>query len=173
MGNGKGISDAVRGAINDWVVPDILNQISAAAGCKINRWDVNDAKQWVRYVRRLNPNAAGWERDYRCKGNGLLELRVHTNQQDTRIEYVTFRVKGKVVAGGAVDVPSVNISQAGRDTSMDLKVTAVAIKGSGSFVAKTVAFKPFTAKQIAQFEAELEFGAAGLVDRMLIFDERV
>jgi hypothetical protein len=176
MANGHGISDAVRGAINDWMVPEILTPVSKALGKQVQGWQVNDAKQWVRKARRYNTTGAGWERDYVCKSFGPLGLRVVTNDSDTHISYVTFRVNGKVIAGGAVNVPSVNISQAGYDaTIQDLKKVTVTATVGGKTVAKAegtvISFKPFTAKQLAQFEAELEFGAAGLIDRLM--DERV
>jgi hypothetical protein len=171
MGNGHGISDAVRGAINDWMVPEILGPVNKALGKTIFGWQVNDAKQWVRRTRSRGDN--GWVRKYECKTLPALSLIVNANDADTHIEYVTFRVDNKVVAGGAVNVPSVNVSQKGRDTSLDdLKITKTSAPKTTPLM-PMVKFKPFTAKQIAQFEAELEFGAAGLVDRMLIFDERV
>lgn len=90
MSNGKGISDAVREAISDWMIPEITSAL------KVSRWQVDNPKSWVRRVRRRRDNGIGWERDYACKTNAQIVLRVHTNEADTRINYVTFRVDNSV-----------------------------------------------------------------------------
>jgi hypothetical protein len=82
VSQGKGISDAVRESIRDWITPDVASKISSAANGNIQTYLLRDAKSWVRRVRRGIAN--GWERDYDCKGFG----------------------------GGVVNVPSVLVGQA-------------------------------------------------------------
>src|SRR5437879_4531773 len=94
---GKGISDAVRGAIGDWLAPGsgALKLLEAeylkGTGSKSSidfGSRVRAASQWVRYVRRLNPKSSGYEREYYCKlfpGEkyaAKVGLRVHTNSKD-------------------------------------------------------------------------------------------
>ena len=67
MSQGKGISDAVRESIRDWITPDVAEKIRIAAKTDYHNfiYQLRDAKSWVRRVRRGIAN--GWERDYDCK----------------------------------------------------------------------------------------------------------
>jgi hypothetical protein len=145
VSNGKGISDAVRGAIDEWITPELVTELSKAAGRTFFAHNLNNASQWVRRVRRGISN--GWERDYECKAQPRIGLRVHTDASDEYIRYVTFRVDGKFVGGGVVSVPSVNISQVGRQAQI-LAVNAKPSKPK---------FKPFTAEQIRVLQNKMDF----------------
>jgi len=163
VSQGKGISDAVRESIRDWITPDVTSKISSAANGNIQTYLLRDAKSWVRRVRRGIAN--GWERDYDCKGfGGRVGLRVHTDAADRYIKYVTFRVDGKLIGGGVVNVPSVLVGQA---SLMGRKIQ------NASFAATeaTPRFRPFTATELAKLTTELEYGDGGIIDSM--FEERV
>jgi hypothetical protein len=82
MSQGKGISDAVRRAIQEWMVPEILDSISAALGFTVHRHELGNPRDWVRCARRLNPNGTGWERDYVRRAFPPVTPRVHTNTQE-------------------------------------------------------------------------------------------
>ena len=158
---GLGISDAVRNSILDWMTPEIVgqlkNKIPGADSWTSGR--LRTTTNWSRKARRKI--ATGFERDYICTGIqplGLVTLCVHTDIKDKYIKYISFRVDNKVVAGGFVNVPSVLISQAGRDrTIKDLE-----------FAKETSVnkFVQFTAKQIKEIQDNLEWSNS------LKFEER-
>jgi len=165
MSQGKGISDAVRESIRDWITPDVAEKIRSAAKTDYQNfiYQLRDAKSWVRRVRRGIAN--GWERDYDCKQipGGRVGLRVHTDSADRYIKYVTFRVDGKLIGGGVVNVPSVLVGQA---SLMGRRIQ------NASFAATeaTPRFRPFTASELAKLTTELEYGDSGIIDSM--FEER-
>lgn len=164
QGKGKGISDAVRESIRDWITPDVASKISSAANGNIQTYLLRDAKSWVRRVRRGIAN--GWERDYDCKQipGGRVGLRVHTDSADRYIKYVTFRVDGKLIGGGVVNVPSVLV---GQSSVMDRKIQ----NASFTTTEATPRFRPFTASELAKLTTELEYGDSSIIDSM--FEERV
>ena len=178
MSQGKGISDAVRGAIREWITPDIIDQLWAAnaplavatsnSASYLPRSkdvfvrEIRGADSWVRRVRRRISN--GWERDYDCKAfpRSVVGLRVHTNLADTNIRYVTFRMNGRLIGGGVVSVPSVLVSQRGRVAQMsDVKFANTPA---------TPGYHPFTADELHQLATDVEFGS-GTFDSM--FEDRV
>jgi hypothetical protein len=61
------------------MVPGILDSISAALGFTVHCHELGSPKDWVRCARRLNPNGAGWERDYVRRAFPPVTLRVHGN----------------------------------------------------------------------------------------------
>ena len=179
MSQGKGISDAVRGAIREWITPDIIDQLWAAnaplavatsnsasylpRSKDVFTREVRGADYWVRRVRRRISN--GWERDYDCKAfpRSVVGLRVHTNLADTNIRYVTFRMNGRLIGGGVVSVPSVLVSQRGRNAAIQDKSFTVARPAAPTF-------RPFTADELHQLATDVEFGS-GTFDSM--FEDRV
>ena len=100
MSQGKGISDAVRESIRDWITPDVASKISSAANGNIQTYLLRDAKSWVRRVRRGIAN--GWQVDYDCKGfGGRVGLRVHTDAADRYIKHATLSRAGSASATAA------------------------------------------------------------------------
>ena len=163
MSQGKGISDAVRGAVREWMTDDTVNFLyeqhkgaekDAASYPSFARM-IRQASEWVRISR--SRGLKGWTRVYYSKlfNDRSITLHVNSNEQDTLIEYVTIRVRGKVIGGGTVNVPSVLVSQRGRKAGLQL---------DGVFVA-------FTADQVKKLQAEMEFGEAAVMD--LLFEERI
>lgn len=163
MSSGKGISDAVRNAIGDWITDDVISTLwsdfkneggisRSAFGARL-RMDAF----WVRRVRR--GHSQGWERDYDCKvfPKGTVGLRVHTNQEDTHIKFVTFKVGDRYVGGGKVHVPSMLVSQAGRKASIQ----------NG----KTPTFTPFSQAELEKLNTQRQFGESALLDMMM--EERI
>lgn len=178
MSQGKGISDAVRGAVGSWVTQSLLEllyQKYTAGGGKLNQSQfamrVRSAESWKRGNRTRDPNGPGWLRNYYSlefggRGSTDVNLQVRTNSQaDTNISYVTFHVYGKLVSGGACDVPSVFFEKWGIDKSLKAMGAAPMLK-----TAATAAFVPFTDKQLAALATQLEFGRQATVDRL--FEER-
>jgi hypothetical protein len=170
MSSGKGISDAVRGAIREWITADVSNRLweefkkfGATQTQNSFQSRLRQADYWVRRVRR--GHISGWERDYDCKAfpRGVVGLRVHTDQDDRYIKYVTFRVNGKLIGGGEVRVPSVFLSQAGRNASIKNQRFESLAPASN--------FRPFTADELHQLEVQAEYGEAGVLGTM--FEERV
>jgi hypothetical protein len=164
MSQGKGISDAVRESISSWITEEVATKIVVAAKRPIQLYLLRDAKSWVRRVRRGISN--GWERDYDCKhiSGGRVGLRVHTDAADRYIKYVTFRVDGKLIGGGVVNVPSVLVGQA---SLMGRKIQNASFASTEA----TPRFRPFTASELAKLTTELEYGDSGIIDSM--FEERV
>ena len=178
MSQGKGISDAVRGAIREWITPDIIDQLWAAnaplavatsnsasflpRSKDVFTREIRGADSWVRRVRRRISN--GWERDYDCKAfpRSVVGLRVHTNLADTNIRYVTFRMNGRLISGGVVSVPSVLVSQRGRVAQL----SDVTFANTPA----TPGYRPFTADELHQLATDVEFGS-GTFDSM--FEDRV
>jgi hypothetical protein len=120
MSQGKGISEAVRGVVLEWLDDETIEQIAKALDPRqetsIYRSYMRNTDAWVRKARRKSPS--GFTRTYRC--NGLaprlnVELEVRSNPSDTRINYYAFRVNGKFVVGGQASVASVNIGSNSRD----------------------------------------------------------
>lgn len=166
----KGISDAVRGAINDWItqpLKDILYAEYQKSGGKMSKVSfgnyVDYAEQWKRYSRGNDPNGDGFFRKYYCKAfdKGVVDLHVLTNYDDTKIKYVTFVVRGKLVYGGACNVPSTLWSQYGYNPTLKNVVSPTT----------TAAFVPFSPAQLAKLSTQLEYGSISMIDRML--EERV
>jgi hypothetical protein len=107
------------------------------------------------------------QRNYTCKWfpDGRVSLTVNSGRDDSRITYVTFKVNGRVVYGGACDVPSVNL--ANQRGSRRIQGTAtVAVATLAAAAARTTRFVPFTKDQIAKFETQLEYGDSAVLDRM-------
>lgn len=152
---GKGISAAVRDAIGEWITPELVHQLEKSSGQKFQLWQLQDENSWVRYRRARG--GEGWERDYRCKWDDNVGLRVHTNAEDTAIKFVTFKAGNKFVGGGKVHVPSVFSSQAGRKASIRPGATPT--------------FTPFNQDELDRLNTEREFGEAALLELMM--EERV
>lgn len=151
------VNQSATGSLQTWP------RRSAAPQTETSRPICCATPSWVRRVRRGIAN--GWERDYDCKGfGGRVGLRVHTDAADRYIKYVTFRVDGKLIGGGVVNVPSVLVGQA---SLMGRKIQ------NASFAATeaTPRFRPFTASELAKLTTELEYGDGGIIDSM--FEERV
>lgn len=169
MSQGKGISDAVRESISTWITSDLVRILWSQFPDKDTmseygfRRRLESDREWARRVRRLN-GTGGWERDYDCKAfpRGVVGLRVHTDTNDEYIKYVTFRINGKLIGGGVVNVPSVLIQGIG--VRRTIRTTDTGISEA------TPRFRPFTAEQILQLSTELEYGDASIMDRM--FEER-
>jgi len=172
----KGISDAVRGEISTWVTEDLVALLFAAyqkTGGKMSmssfRLRVQNAEAWKRYARPNDPNGPGFLRKYYCKefgAKGIVDLHVITNLADNKITYVTFHVGGKMVYGGACNVPSTLFPQ----FSYKGKLTNTVTAGTTN-VEMVAALVPFTEKQLQQLATQYEFGGTGAIDRM--FEERV
>jgi len=94
---------------------------------------------------------------------GRVGLRVHTDAADRYIKYVTFRVDGKLIGGGVVNVPSVLVGQAslmaGRFRTLRLRQLK---QRRGSVHSPPVSWPT---------DHELEYGDGGIIDSM--FEERV
>ena len=160
---GKGISDAVRDSICDWITADVEKKIIGASKAPLYGYQLRDPKSWVRRVRRGISN--GWERDYDCKQvSGRVGLRVHTDSADRYIKYVTFRVDGKLIGGGVVNVPSALIGQA---SLMGRRIQDASFTTSET----KPKFRPFTASELATLTTRLTFGDDAIIDSM--FEERV
>jgi hypothetical protein len=178
----KGISDAVRGAVNTWVTEPLLDLLwkeFSKTKPSMTRstfgYRVRNAEAWSRY-KRGNEIGPGFWRLYYCKefgAKGVVDLKVLTNGEsksgakdaDMRITYVLFYVNGKMVYGGAVDVPSTLFQKFGYVVPAQIDV---AMKAG---IKTTAAFVPFTEKQLAKLATQYEFGGMSAIDRM--FDERV
>jgi hypothetical protein len=165
MSQGKGISDAVRESISTWITTDVASKIQIASGSpgSIQGYQLRDAKGWVRRVRRSI--AGGWERDYDCKQvpGGRVGLRVHTDSADEYIKYVTFRVDGKLIGGGVVNVPSMNLDNRFNRNARIQNPTFTSSEAKPKF-------RPFTADELHRLSTTLEFGGASM-DSM--FEDRV
>lgn len=130
---GKGISDAVRNAVGEWMTDktcDVLFQKLQVEG-GTNGWNLNQfrnrvrtADNWVRIVR--SRGVSGWRRTYYTKSfpSRGVTLEVNSNEADNLIEYVTVKANGKPIGGGKVKVPSMLGSQAGRKAGLVLSFTA-------------------------------------------------
>jgi len=159
MSQGRGISDAVRNAIHEWItdglVETLFSNYSPGGSKQAFAYRLRSDKDWVRRARRNH--VKGFERDYDCKSfpAGIVGLRVHTNLQDDVIKYVTFRVQGKLVGGGTVHVPSVLASQKGRVATIGGRTTN-----------PQPTFVPFTKEQLHKLETEMEYGS-GLLSAMM------
>ncbi len=99
--------------------------------------------------------------DFGGRGSTAVNLPVRTDSYaDTRISYVTFHVRGKLVSGGACNVPSVFIQKYGIDKRLTFDTKS----------ASTVAFVPFTEKELAKLATQYERG--GIAALELMFEER-
>jgi hypothetical protein len=113
MAIGKGISEAVRNTVLEWLDSDTVTRITKEAKKKDPDFYYGDLicdnKAWVRKSRRKSPT--GHSRSYRCNliSGTDLELEVRSNPPDTRITYYAFKVNGKFITGGQSDVASVNV----------------------------------------------------------------
>jgi hypothetical protein len=165
--SGKGISAAVRGSIGEWMTDRVLDllwnaQTHAGKQLSSSRFSfsvrVRNSDDWVR-VRRIRSLKGGWTRTYRSKqfGGEQVGLTVKSNENDTHIEYVTITLDGKVIGGGRVKVPSVFVSQSGRQASIQ------DFKGSSLF-------SEFSEAELAKMSAELEYGEDSAYD--LLTQER-
>jgi hypothetical protein len=169
--SGNGISDAVRGAVKEWMTDetvDVLfeeykkaNNVPAPPAGRF-AGDVKMAfkakvrfnEDWVR-VNRLNAKK-GYIRTYYNKGfpKRDVTLEVKTNEMDTVIDYVSVKVKGKVVGGGKVRVPSVDMPQTGRKAKIQLEPE----------------FTPFTAKELEAIAKKSNSSDDAI---MMMFEERI
>jgi hypothetical protein len=162
---GKGISDAVRGAIGEWMTESTVNllwdRVDKKDG-KVLGWNqryfgnrLRDSDMWVRITR--SRGRTGWRRTYYTKAfpSRDVTLEVNSNEADTHIEYVTVKANGKIIGGGKVKVPSVLISQDGRKAGLKLELT----------------FVPFSSEELARIQAEMEYGDSAV--HALLFEDRM
>jgi hypothetical protein len=178
MAIGKGISEAVRQTVLEWLDSETIKKIAAEANkaLKTERiWttDMMDEKAWVRKVRR--GDGVGFTRTYRC--NGLpsaanVELEVRSNKPDTRINYYAFKVNGKFVAGGFSDVASVNVSS---DRPNVAKVGATAAHGNvlstpSGIQTKVGSFRRLSETELQKLNIQAEFSVEETFDRL--FEDR-
>ncbi len=177
---GHGISDAVRKSIREWMtkrVVDILFQEAKARGLA-NNFDketlygrLRSAEDWTRISRSRSPKAGVWQRTYYSKmfggkasGKTGVGLTVLTNKgkagkpEDMYIEYVTITLASKVIGGGRVSIPSVQLSQWNRQASIE------------GFQSNSL-FSEFSEAELAKLTAELEYGEDSVL--ALIEEERV
>jgi hypothetical protein len=160
--NGHGISAAVRASIKEWMTDKVIDLIykEAQTTNKLGNiskqtfsWKLRSDEEWKRISRSRDNKVGVWSRKYYSKlfGKGHVGLTVLTNkatpgkQEDMYIEYVTITIAGKVIGGGQVKIPSVKLSQWGREASIK------------NFESNSL-FTEFTTQQLAQINAELEFG---------------
>jgi hypothetical protein len=180
----KGISDAVRGALNNWVTEDLITllwdayrkakPVGMAFGKPSFAARIQNAEEWKRYRRGNDPNGAGFFRTYYCKefgAKGVVDLQVLTNADDTKITYVMFFVNSKMVYGGGCNVPSTLFGQYSYQPMLKNAVKAPIDTGMGKLAPSVAAFVPFTDKQIQKLSTQYEFGGTAAIDRM--FEERV
>ena len=170
-GSGHGVSDAVRGSIRDWMTDRVI-EIMLKQSAPINVGNKNifasrirDAEEWSRIARKRDLKTGLWKRTYYSKlfGKNGPGLTVLTNAgksnmpEDMYIEYVTITLGKNVIGGGKVKVPSVKLSQAGRQSKIkDFELQSV--------------FAEFTEKELAKLSAELEFGEDGML--LMLEEER-
>lgn len=171
----KGISDAVRGAIAQWVTDDlvkilydayingaVLLNMKFSQAAFANR--VRNAGAWKRYKRGNDPQGDGFFRQYYCqefRAKGVVDLRVLTNFDDTVIRYIMFYVSGKMVYAGACNVPSTYFPKLNYQPTIQNPVTPTG----------TAAFVPFTPAQLEKLAVQYEYGGMAAID--LMFEERV
>jgi hypothetical protein len=153
--SGHGISAAVRESISEWITNELVAQLEDVSGHEFDVYALQYEDSWVRYRRARG--GEGWERDYRCKTDERVGLRVHTNSDDTTIKFVTFKVGNRYVGGGKVHVPSVFESQAGRKAKIQ----------NG----KTPTFTPFSKAELDKLNTQQTFGESALLSLMM--EERV
>ncbi len=169
MSQGKGISDAVRGSILEWMTQRVIailfeesmklgleSKSSSSASLASN---LRNSEGWVRIKRARNPKG-GWLRTYYSKrfGKNHAGLTVSSNELDTHIEYVTVTLANKVIGGGRVRVPSLLVSQFGRNAAIE------------GFKEKSV-FTEFSELELKRLSAELEFGEDSVL--ALLTEERL
>lgn len=175
MSQGHGISDAVRGSINEWMtdrVVDILwkeakaRGMTSGEGLSYFRSKLRSADMWVRIARSRSDKWGVWKRTYYSKlfGRNSVGLTVLTNRakggkpEDMYIENVTITLGNKVIGGGRVSIPSVQLSQWDRRASIE------------GFESSSL-FSEFSEDELARLTAELEFGEDSVL--ALIEEERV
>jgi hypothetical protein len=125
---GNGISDAVRNSITTWITVEIAEELRKAFPTYLNdsrtlRSQLTINKNWSRKTRRKI--STGYERDYICtniKPIGKINLKVHTDNEDKYIKYVTFYIDKTLICGGFVNVPSMNIKQIEKREITNLKI---------------------------------------------------
>jgi hypothetical protein len=167
MSSGKGISDAVRGAIGEWMTDTTVGHLyteyknglpkgAFASSEQGFKRQIRSASDWVRITRRRHAKG-GWVREYYSKNfsSRNVKLEVISDEADQYIQYVTVLVNGKMLGGGKVRVPSMLVSQSGRKAGLELDL----------------AFVPFSEEELAQLQAQMEYGEESV--HAFIFLERV
>jgi hypothetical protein len=155
--SGKGISEAVRQTIPEWMDTETVNLLTEASPA-LRGYTLRDSKSWVRKVRR--GNETGHTRTYRnnaAPSSVNLDLEVRSNRKDDQIQYFAFRVGGKFITGGDCKVASVFASA---NSPNQARVTEKAEKKS------TV--RRLSQAEIDRINVQSEFGDG--FDRL--FDER-
>lgn len=161
MAQGHGISDAVRKSIKDWMTDRVIDILFKESGSKdklLFGSRLKAASEWTRISRSMSIKAGVWQRTYYSKlfggkssGKTGVGLTILTNKgkagkdEDMYIEYVTITYGGKVIGGGKVSIPSVNLSQVGRQAKLQ------------DFESQSV-FSEFSEAELSKLTAELEFG---------------
>lgn len=119
--SGKGISQAVRDTIPDWMDDETADLILAELprSGRSARWDLRNRENWIRNQRRKDPGG-GFRRTFDNKAiregsyPNFVEIEVKTNSSDSMINYFAIKVNGKFVAGGDCRVASVFSGRASR-----------------------------------------------------------
>jgi hypothetical protein len=156
-----GISDAIRDLIGTWLTQEVVDRLWDAFPNRGNmpisnfRRKLQEDKSWARRARRKH--SGGHERDYECKqfASGRVVLRVHTDSADRYIKYVTFKIDGKIIGGGVVNVPSVLVGDGKRSGPQTKESTSKATPAVPT--PTTPQFKPFTAAELLRLPIELEY----------------
>jgi hypothetical protein len=168
MAQGKGISAAVRETIGGWITEELVDLLWNELKDKGSMTKPGFARRlrteedWVRRTRTRM--WSGWQRSYDCKQfatgprTSRVGLQVHTNEVDTHISFVTFRVDGKLVGGGRVRVPSVNINEYASYSDRQIKRTG-----------ETATFRPFTTDELQKIENQMRCGDEAI---RALFEER-
>jgi hypothetical protein len=159
---GKGISDAVRSSVREWMTDETINTLSKEYS-KGNptqlpeafKARVRSSEDWVRITR--HGGTKGWIRTYYNKRfpKKNVTLEVKTNSEDTIINYVTVKVDQKVVSGGKIRVPSLLVSQAGRKAKIETEPKAE--------------FVPFTKEDLTKIQSSTKNSDEAIE---LLFEER-
>jgi hypothetical protein len=167
---GHGISDSVRDCISSWMTDKVINLLYEEAKPTISKWNfgnkLRSSSEWKRISRRRSDKVGVWSRSYYSKllGKNQVGLIVLTNkksstkEEDMYIEYVTITLKGKVIGGGKVSVPSVKLSQKNKQVNIE------------DFKSESL-FTEFTASELANINSEIEYGEEGMM--LVLFEERI
>lgn len=170
--SGKGISDALRGSVRDWMTDTVIDLLYISNPKTIKDLGkqflcncLRNPNMWKRLNRRKSDKVGIWLRTYYCSALGKedVTLTILTNKEtpkakeDSFIESVTIVSKGKPIGGGRVKVPSMLISQKGKQSKFE------------EFRTDTL-FTEFTSKELAELTSKLQFGEEAMF--LSIFDER-
>jgi hypothetical protein len=159
MSQGRGISDAVRNSVREWIDPVTSDKVAKAAKISdgLARLVLRNPDNWARTARRFIKNGLGTKtghsRTYRCNGleaSSKVELEAQTNVADDVIQYFVVRVNGKVIEGGVSNVTSV--------FKKGVKNQArVAVAFTTSAETKTAGFRHMSEEELRRLQTEVDF----------------